>query len=173
MTKLNQLSTATIVFLLAVAVLVVGPNIVASEEDTGKSLDSLNFKIDGTVRGEPAVTEYWFDNINTENELFRMTTTSKDEDKVLQEWIMDKEKRVFYRDIESTGGKWQEIPNGEAMWKKMRNPFLNEKGVAFWLGVEGEETYTIMEVEEGEEEEVKLYEISVNEPIEESTFEPE
>jgi hypothetical protein len=173
MTKLSQHSTATIVFLLAVSVLVVGPAIVTSAEDTGKSLDSLNLKIDGVYSGGPAVTEYWFENINTENELFKMTITRKDEDKVLLGWIRDKEKGVFYKDIEKTGGAWREIPNGEAMWKKMRKPFLSEREVAFWLENEGEETYVMMEDEDGEEKEVKIYDISVNEPIEESTFETE
>lgn len=173
MTKLRQLSTTSIVFLLAVSVLIVSPTMVASEEDTGKTLDSLNFKIDGHYMGEPAVFEYWLDDINTENELFRLIATRKGEDKVLMGWIRDKEKKVFYKDIENTGGTWQQIPNGRAAWQKMKNRILSERGADFWLEHEGEEVYEIMEVEDGEEEEVKLYDISVNEPIEESTFETE
>lgn len=173
MIKLKQLSTATMAFLLAVSVLVVGPAIVASGEDTDGSLNSLNFKIDGTYMGEPAVFEYWLNNINTENELFRMTGTSKDGDEVLQEWIRDKEQKVFYKDPEKTGGRWQEIPNGEVMWQKMRGKFLNERSAVFWLENEGKETYVTMINVDGEEEEVRIYDISVNEPIEESTFEPE
>jgi len=173
MTKLREIPTTKLFFLLAFSLLILAPTMVASEENTANSLDSLNFKIDGEYMGQPAIFEYWFDHINTENEVFRMTTTSKDEDKVLLEWIVDKGDKAYYKDLENTGGTWQEIPYTQSLWARMRDQVLNDRGVDFWLGIEGEQEYIILEGEEGEEEEVKLYDISVNEPIQESTFQPE
>lgn len=146
---------------------------IASEEGTDTGLNSLSFKIDGDHMGEPAVYQYWFDHVNTENEVFRMTTTSKDEDTVLLEWIVIKGEKAFYKDSENTGGTWQTIPYSESLWTRIRGAVLSGTGVDFWLGIEGKEEYIITRGEEGEEEEVKLYDISVNEPIEESTFQPE
>jgi len=173
MGKLRRVSTATIVFLLAVSVLIMGPFLIASGEGTDNGLNSLSFKIDGNHMGEQAVYQYWFDHVNTENEVFRMTTTSKDEDTVLLEWIVIKGEKAFYKDSENTGGTWQTIPYSESLWVQIRDAVLGGKGVDFWRGIEGEEEYIIVRGEDGEEEEVKLYDISVNEPIEESTFQPE
>lgn len=173
MDKLRQVSTATIVFLLAVSVLIMGPSMIASEEGTDNGLNSLSFKIDGDHMGEPAVYQYWFDHVNTENEVFRMTTTSQDEGSVLLEWIVIKGEKAFYKDPENTGGTWQTIPYSESLWIQIRDAVLSDKGMDFWRGIEGKEEYIIMRGEDGEEKEVKLYDISVNEPIEESTFQPQ
>lgn len=173
MYKFKHVSTAIIVFLLGVSVLIIGPGMIASEEGTDTGLNSLSFKINGDHMGEPAVYQYWFDHVNTENEVFRMTTTSKDEDTVLLEWIVIKGEKAFYKDSENTGGTWQTIPYSESLWTRIRDAVLSGTGVDFWLGIEGKKEYIITRGEEGEEEEVKLYDISVNEPIEESTFQPE
>ena len=172
MNKSMQAITTTTVSVLIIT-LVIGTPALLALGDNDKELNSLSFKIDGSYMGEPAVFQYWFNHINTEDELFRMTTTGKSEGKILLEWVVQKGNEAFYKDSENTGGTWQAVPYMENLWTKLRDPVLSERGIDFWLGIEGEEEYIIMEGESGGEEEVKLYDISVNEPIEESIFDPQ
>jgi len=172
MNNLKSAAKTRFVLLLVFSVLIVGTAAVVS---SGEGLNSLSFNIDGTYMEEPAVFSYWFDKINTENELFRMTVTSKQvEDEVLLEWLIDKGNQTsYYKDRENTGGTWQTVPYMSSLWSRFRDPVLSERGADFWLGLEGEEEYIVMEDEQGQEQEVKIYDIKVNEPIDSGIFEPQ
>ncbi|MBS3793193.1 hypothetical protein KGY77_11200 [Candidatus Bipolaricaulota bacterium] len=173
MADATRLTKAVPVLILSLLVLFLGGAAISAEEDVD-NLQSLHFKMDGEYEGQEAAFEYWFRDIGTDEECFRMLTVTKDDDQEVLEWILKKEnEEVSYRDRENTGWNWVPVPYQESLYNRMSEPYLDAKSAEFWRSIEGEEEYLVMEVgEDQEEEEVRIYGVEVDEEIEDSVFDP-
>ncbi|MBS3736468.1 hypothetical protein KGY72_04800 [Candidatus Bipolaricaulota bacterium] len=173
MTDATRLTKAVPVLILSLLVLFLGGAAISAEEDVA-DLQNLHFIADGEYEGQDAAFEYWFRDIGTDKECFRMLTVTNDDDQEVLEWIVKKEsEEAYYRDRDTTGWNWQPVPYMESLYARMSEPILDAEGAEFWRSIEGEEEYMVMEVgEDQEEEKVRIYEVKVDEPIEDSVFDP-
>lgn len=173
MTDATRLTKAVPVLIMTLLVLFLGGAAISAEEDVD-NLQSLHFKVDGEYEGQEAAFEYWFRDIGTDQECFRMLTVTKDDDREVLEWIVKKEsEEAYYRDKENTSWNWQPVPYQESLYARMTDPYLDVEGAEFWRSIEGEEEYLVVEVgEDQEEEEVRIYEVEVDEEIDGSVFDP-
>ncbi|MFB6214725.1 MAG: hypothetical protein ABEI54_02545 [Candidatus Bipolaricaulia bacterium] len=152
-----------------------GGSLTFAEENDFDELKTLNYKIEGTYEGKPA--EFWhrLKYIGTEDEVFRMDITVLESEETMS-IILDKgNDTVFIKQMGTES--WQQMPMMfSQMWDKYREGAIGLSGSADdWRSrAEDDQDEYILEGEEnGEEYSVKIYDIKVDEPIEDSVFSPD
>lgn len=174
MTEATRLGNGMRFLIPILLVLLVGGMATFAEEEA-PDLDSLHFKVDGEYKDQEATREYWCEGIGTDEERVRMLTTTRDGDQSVVEWIVNKgSEEVYYRD-EDNDWDWQSLPYfyGESMYGRMVEPVLVAEDAEFWRSHEKGEEYLTVEPESGGgEQDVRIYEVEVDEKIDDSVFEP-
>ena len=138
---------------------------VVGAEDDFDNLTSLAFKVDGNYQELPSVFWFRYKAIGTPEEMVRIDITTEGDSTFTV--ILDKEQeKVMVKDLGQAN--WQTFPGSifPRMWDTWRNqyiPTLLEES-STWEEMGGE---YLIETEEGP---VELYDIEVNEPIEDSVF---
>ena len=139
-----------------------------AESEVFEEITNLEFKIDGTYEGDPAV--FWIRDkkIGTENEAFRVDITNEADEKFIV--ILDKgENKVIFKEMGTNN--WQELPSMmlSNWWDTWRDEFIlpPEGGESFWREIEGREYVT-----EGNGQTVTIYDVKVDDPIDDSIFNP-
>ena len=142
-----------------------------SEESTELDLGNLNnldFKIEGSLEDDPATFRFRGKRIGEEDESVRLDVTTEDGGEMIV-ILVKGEKKGWFKDLEET--TWQVFPSMmfSQMWTSWREPYLSiaSEESTSWEEMEGEE-YEI----ETEKETVTVYDIEVNETVDESIFEP-
>lgn len=160
--------TIGILVLVSFLLLGVGQGASGSDADS-ESLSTLDFKVEGTHEGDSAVYRYRGKNIETEEEAVRIDITKEGGSEFII--ILDKgENKVWMKEFDKNN--WRTLPGMflSQMWQTWRNPYfslLDTKSAA-WEEMEGEVYHA-----SSEEGKAKIYDIVVNEPIEDSVFQPE
>lgn len=157
-------------------ILLADGSMVLAEENDFDELDTLNFRVEGTYEEEDAEFRYRFKNIGTDEEVFRMDVTTLETERHMA-FILDQEnEEVFTKQMGTSS--WQELPTVmlSKWWEEHREGVIAAYGSAddWHSWAEAEEEEFILEGEEdGEEYTVKVYDIKVDEEIEDSVFNPD
>ncbi|MFO7849810.1 MAG: hypothetical protein R6V67_07615 [Spirochaetia bacterium] len=172
--KKSALSLGTLLLFFSLFFLVdVSP--AHAEESDFDELSTLNCRVEGTMEGEPAEFWYRLHNIGTDDEAFRLDATNLESEKSMGIIIDQAHDRSFYKEMGSES--WQQVPS--AMLKQFWNIYREEHITAIggadkwneWAEADKDEYLAEVEVE-GEKQEVRVYDIEVDEPIEDSVFSP-
>lgn len=166
--KKYLLVTGSLLLVFSFLLVTTNFTVVGQDEDS-EGLTTLHFKIDGgTYNGQPVVYWYRFKNIDTEEEVFRLDViTDAGEEAAV---ILDKRNdSVYFKEMGT--GSWQQLPGMMLgrWWDQYREPYISpDRGAPFWRDIEDQEKYVI----EDEEHRVTIYDVEVDEPIEDSVFTP-
>lgn len=172
--KKSALTLGAIVLVFSLLLLVNG-SFVLAEEDDFEELNTLNCKVEGTMEGEP--TEFWYriQNIGTEDEAFRLDATVLESGKSMGFIINKASNSTFYKELGA--GNWMPVPFQmvEPYWETYREKHLTAIGGADdWRGwaEADQEEFLLEDEDEHEQHTVRVYDIKVDEPIEDSVFTP-
>ncbi len=148
-------------------VVLAGSPLALAEENDFDELGTLSFKMEGTWEEKQAEFWYRFKNIGTEKELFRMDATVLETEKTMS-LILAKENETAF--IKQMGSKtWHENSMMfSRSWDQARADISNLGSVEDWHEWAKQEEHII----EDEEHSVRVWDIKVDEPIEDSVFNP-
>jgi hypothetical protein len=173
--KKPALTLGAIVLVFSLLLLVEG-SFVLAEEDDFEELDTLSCKVEGTIQGEPAEFWYRIKNIGTEDEAFRLDATVHESEESMG-FIMNKvSNSTFYKELGA--GSWMPVPLAmvEPYWETYREDHITAIGGADdwrdWAEADQEE-FVLEDEDEHEQYTVRVYDIKVDEPIEDSVFTPD
>lgn len=152
-----------------------GGNLTFAEDNDFDELDTLSCKVEGTMEGDPAEFWYRIKDIGTDDEAFRLDATNLESEKTMGIIINQAEGSSFYKELGA--GSWMSVPLSmvEPYWQMYRERHITAIGGADvwrkWAKADKDE-YKAEVVIEGEKETVRLYDIKVDEPINDSVFSP-
>lgn len=153
----------------------VGGSLALAEENNFEELTTLNCKVEGTMEGDPAEFWYRIKDIGTEDEAFRLDATNLESETSMGFIINQADDSSFYKQLGA--GSWMPVPLStvEPYWQMYRERHITAIGGADvwrrWAKNDKDE-YKAEVVIEGEKETVRLYDIKVDEPLEDSVFSP-
>jgi len=172
MSKLNTRTLTLGVLLLVFSLLfLANGSLVLAEENDFEELTTLSCKVEGTMEGDPAEFWYRIKNIGTEDEAFRLDATNLESEMTMGIVINQADDSSYYKELGA--GNWMPVPLSmiKPYWEMYREEHITAIGGADdwrrWANSDQEEFFI-----EGEEDTVKVYEIKVDEPIEDSVFSP-
>jgi len=157
-----------IVLAILLCLLLTGGQYLRAAEEEYDGVSSLDFKLDSDYEGEAATYRFRYKDIGTDEEAIRVDMTESTGDTLII--IMDRGERSVY--VKDVGGEsWETFPGMimDQMWDTWREPYLTlpDRGSTTWQDLEGGE-YEYNSVDGT----VKIYDISVDEPIDDSLFLP-
>lgn len=172
--KKPALIAGSLLLVFSLLFLANGSLALAAENDF-EELTTLSCKVEGTMQGEPAEFWYRIKNIGTEDEAFRLDATGLESGKTMGFIINQADDSSFYKQLGA--GSWMPVPFStvEPYWQMYRERHITAIGGADdWrkLAEADKDEYKDEVVIEGEKETVRLYDIKVDEPIEDSVFSP-
>lgn len=164
-------------FLLLVFSLVflVNGSLALAEENDFEDLTALSCKVEGTMQGKPAEFWYRIKNIGTEDEAFRLDSTILESGKTMGIIVNEANDSSYYKEL--SVGSWMPVPLTmiKPYWEEYREEHITAIGGADdwrrWANSDQEE-FVVEGEEDGEEYTAKVYDIEVDEPIEDSVFSP-
>ena len=171
-TRALTLGTILLVFSL---IFLAGGSLALAEENDFEELTTLSCKVEGTMEGDPAEFWYRIKNIGTEDEAFRLDATNLESEMTMGIIINQAEDSSFYKEL--AAGSWMPVPLSmiKPYWEMYREEHITAIGGAddwrSWANSDQEEFFVEGE-EDGEEYTVRVYDIKVDEPIEDSVFSP-
>ncbi|MBS3789216.1 hypothetical protein KGY64_08040 [Candidatus Bipolaricaulota bacterium] len=167
--KKSALIAGSLLLVFSLIFLAGGPLALAKENDFDE-LDTLSLKIEGTMYDEPAKFHYRIKDIGTEDEAFRLDATSFESEKSMGFIINHADDSSFYKEWGT--GSWMAAPflMVRPYWEKYSKRHIAIAGAKEWRSwAEAEQEEFIIE---GEEYSTRVWDIEVDEPIEDSVFSP-
>ena len=172
MSKFNTRTLTLGLLLLVFSLLFLANGSLAlAEENDFEELNTLSCKVEGTMEGDPAEFWYRIKNIGTEDEAFRLDATNLESEMTMGIIINQANDSSYYKEL--AAGNWMPVPLSmiSPYWEMYREEHITAIGGADdwrrWANSDQEEFFI-----EGEEDTVKVYDIKVDEPIEDSVFSP-
>lgn len=153
-----------------------GSSLALAEEGDFDELNTLNYRVEGTYEEEDAEFRYRFKHIGTDKEVFRLDVTTLETEKHMAIILDQENDKVFAKQMGTDS--WQELPSVmlSKWWQEHREGVIASYGSAddwrSWAEDDQDE-YILEGEEDGEEYTVKVYDIKVDEPIEDSVFSPD
>lgn len=176
MSRLKTFALTSVALLMVFSLLfLLNGSLVYAEDNNFDELTTLNCKLEGTMEGEDAEFWYRIKNIGTEDEAFRLDATTLETEQTMGIIINQAEDSSFYKELGA--GNWMPValPMIRPFWERFREEHITAIGGAddWYRWAEADKDEFLIEAEvEGEMETIRVYDVKVDEPIEDSVFSP-